>query len=50
MVACNYGFLKMVKYLIDKGAHLNLIDSSGFSPLLFAVKSNHNFIVLYLLS
>lgn len=50
MIACLLGNLKMVKYLIDKGAKVNAKDNNGFSPIMNAVLNRHKFIVIYLLA
>jgi len=50
MLACNIGLHGMVKYLIEKGADVNAIDSKGLTPLIYSIKFCHNAISLYLIS
>ena len=39
MIAANYGFVRMAKYLLEKGADINARDNNEFSPLLYAIKN-----------
>lgn len=50
MIASLLGNLKMVKYLIDKGADVNAKDTNGFSSIMNAVFNRHKFIATYLLA
>ncbi|KRX07246.1 Ankyrin repeat-containing domain [Pseudocohnilembus persalinus] len=49
-IASNYGFLKIMKALIDLGAKVNHVDDNSFSSLLYAVRMNKTQAVLYLIS
>jgi len=51
MYACSNGWLKLVEFLVDHGADIELKDhQSGETALFFAVRINHVNIVKYLLS
>jgi len=51
MYACSNGWLKLVEFLVDHGADIELKDHlSGETALFFAVRANHVNIVKYLLS
>ena len=39
MIAANYGYVKMAKYLLEKGADINAKDDNDFSPFLYAIKN-----------
>ena len=49
MLACLKGYAGMVKYLLKKGADISMTDTTGFTPLLYAVKAGHVGIALYLI-
>ncbi|CAI6345342.1 unnamed protein product [Macrosiphum euphorbiae] len=51
MYACSNGWLKLVEFLVDHGAEIELKDhQSGETALFFAVRKNHVHIVKFLLS
>jgi len=51
MYACSNGWLKLVEFLVDHGADIELKDhQSGETALFFAVRNNHVHIVKFLLS
>lgn len=50
MIASNYGFIKVAKYLFTKGANLDLSDDMTLNCLLYAIKNNRNWMTIYLLS
>lgn len=51
MFACSNGRLKLVEYLIDYGADIEMIDNQfGETALFFAVRFNHVNVVKFLLS
>ncbi|KAE9542968.1 hypothetical protein AGLY_002879 [Aphis glycines] len=51
MYACSNGWLKLVEFLVDHGADIELKDhQSGETALFYAVRSNHVNIVEFLLS
>lgn len=51
MYACSNGWLKLVEFLVDHGADIELKDhQSGETALFFAVRMNHVNIVKFLLS
>ena len=41
MYASEFGFYDIVEILIEKGADINMIDKTGKSALILAVKNNH---------
>ena len=50
MIACNYGFIRMVKYLIEKGIDINHIDNNNFNAVLYTIKANEDLMFFYLIS
>lgn len=50
MIACMHGKIKLVKYLIDKGANVNLRDHNGFSAIMNAVMNRFKPVFIYLLA
>ncbi|XP_026804314.1 ankyrin repeat, SAM and basic leucine zipper domain-containing protein 1-like isoform X1 [Rhopalosiphum maidis] len=51
MYACSNGWLKLVEFLVDHGADIEMKDNqSGETALFFAVRNNHVNIVKFLLS
>lgn len=40
-LACYFGYVELVTLLIDSGADINAIDSTGSTPILRAVYNNH---------
>ncbi|CAJ0564084.1 unnamed protein product, partial [Mesorhabditis spiculigera] len=40
-MACDYGQVEVVKYLIENGGNVNLADKHGITPLLYAIWENH---------
>ena len=49
MIASNFGFLEIIKYLIDHGASLSATDECNFSSMLYAAKQGELTSLLYLL-
>ena len=50
MFAAHSGNLPIIKALINKEANINLQDQYKFNSLLYALKANHDFAVIYLIS
>lgn len=51
MYACSNGFLKLVEFLVENGADIEIKDNqSGETALFFAVRSNHPNVVKFLIS
>ena len=48
--AAEHGNISAVKYLMQSGANVNMLDTNGVSPLLLACKGNHLDIVEILLN
>jgi len=48
--AADYGQTEVIKYLISKGANINVLDKHGISALLAATWEGHKDCVKYLLS
>ncbi|EFC42005.1 ankyrin domain-containing protein [Naegleria gruberi] len=48
LVSAAYGSLKSIKFLIDRGANVNLCDIDGLYAIHYAVKYNHFAVVQYL--
>ncbi|CAC5418914.1 unnamed protein product [Mytilus coruscus] len=49
MIACKYGYTKIVKILLDKGTDCNKCDNSDQSPVMLACEHGHTEIVTILL-
>eukprot|EP01035_Chromulina_nebulosa_P017130 gene17130-22644_t len=49
MVACEGGYLEIVKMLVNAGALVDIVDDEDMTPLLNAVKKSHFDIALYLI-
>jgi ankyrin repeat protein len=47
--AARYNWINTIKYLCDKGANPDILDSFGWTPLLIAAYFGHTSIVKYLL-
>lgn len=48
--AADYGQIEIIKYLVSKGANVNVLDRHGISALLAATWEGHKDCVKYLLS
>ena len=48
--ASNFGHLEIVKYLVGRGAGIEVKDTTGHTPLMYASFEGHEEIVKYLLS
>jgi len=48
MQVCSYGYLEIVKYLIEKGANIHEKDNFGFSAKEYAKKLGQDFVLDYL--
>lgn len=49
MLASYFGYLPLVKYLLDNGAQVNIIDNISFSSLLYSIKGQKDIVFFYLL-
>jgi len=49
MIACNYGFIEIIKILCERGASVNVQDVNKFSPLLYSIQHGHIPQLAYLL-
>ena len=50
MFASNSGNIKLIKYLLAKGADINAKDINSYCPLMYAVMQRHKIAVVYLIS
>ena len=50
MITCNFGYYALFKYLVQKGAKLDLRDNTGFSALTYSVKMEKVPFALYLVA
>jgi len=48
--ACDMGYQKIVEYLVEQGAHVNIVDPNGYTPIAYAEQSGFTKIVEYLKS
>lgn len=49
MIACNYGYLEIIRILVERGAQINEQDNTKFSALLYSVKQGRIPQIAYLL-
>ncbi|RWS30202.1 myotrophin-like protein [Leptotrombidium deliense] len=47
--AADYGQKEIIRYLIDKGANVNVVDKHGISPLLAAIWEGHTDCIKYMI-
>lgn len=50
MISSHYGNIRIMKYLIDKGADINACDVKKFTPLMNCVLNRFKFHSIYLIS
>lgn len=48
-IACKYGSVEVIEYLINEGTKLNIYTADGLSPFDFAVMNGHNNVIKTLL-
>lgn len=48
-IACHYGQLNMVRYLLEKGADVDVQTSSGYTALHHAAQQGHTVVITLLL-
>ncbi|CAD8045720.1 unnamed protein product [Paramecium sonneborni] len=49
-IACNFGFIEIIKYLIDQGCSLNNTNLQNMSPLSYSIKNKKYALIFYILT